>query len=109
MSKTPELTKLVVDLSNYGPDDAFSCVPYNKGSTFLRYIEDLLGGSEVFEPFLRFYLKKYAYKSIVTDDFKSALYEYFIETDKQEKLNGIDWELWLTSEGMPPIIPKYVC
>ncbi|CAD6998726.1 unnamed protein product [Ceratitis capitata] len=103
----PELTKLVVDLSYCGPDDAFSCVPYIKGSTFLRYIEDLLGGPEVFEPFLRSYLQKFAYKSVITDDFKGALYDYFIKTDKKDKLTEIDWDLWLHQEGLPPIIPNF--
>uniref|UniRef100_T1PAM3 Leukotriene A(4) hydrolase n=1 Tax=Musca domestica TaxID=7370 RepID=T1PAM3_MUSDO len=107
LKDTPELTKLVVDLSNCGPDDAFSSVPYMKGSTFLRYIEDLMGGPEVFEPFLRSYLQKYSYQSVVTDDFKNALYDYFVCTDKNGKLNEIDWELWLSSEGMPPIIPQF--
>ncbi|KAH8273583.1 hypothetical protein KR018_002274 [Drosophila ironensis] len=107
LDKTPELTKLVVDLSNCGPDDAFSSVPYIKGSTFLRYLEDLFGGPAVFEPFLRDYLKKYAYKSIETNDFKSALYDYFKDTDKKDKLGAIDWDLWLSSEGMPPVIPKF--
>ncbi|XP_039481239.1 leukotriene A-4 hydrolase isoform X2 [Drosophila santomea] len=107
LDKTPELTKLVVDLSNCGPDDAFSSVPYIKGSTFLRYLEDLLGGPTVFEPFLRDYLKKYAYKSIETKDFQSALYDYFIDTDKKDKLSAVDWDLWLKTEGMPPVIPKF--
>ncbi|XP_030383492.1 leukotriene A-4 hydrolase isoform X2 [Scaptodrosophila lebanonensis] len=107
LAGTPELSKLVVDLSNCGPDDAFSSVPYMKGSTFLRYLEDLFGGPSVFEPFLRDYLKKFAYKSIVTDDFKGALYDYFKDTDKKDKLGEVDWELWLKSEGMPPIIPKF--
>ncbi|XP_017860034.1 PREDICTED: leukotriene A-4 hydrolase isoform X1 [Drosophila arizonae] len=107
LAGTPELTRLVVDLSNCGPDDAFSSVPYIKGSTFLRYLEDLLGGPTVFEPFLRDYLKKFAYKSIVTDDFKGALYDYFKDTDKKDKLGLVDWELWLKCEGMPPIIPKF--
>ncbi|XP_017069922.2 leukotriene A-4 hydrolase isoform X2 [Drosophila eugracilis] len=107
LDKTPELTKLVVDLSNCGPDDAFSSVPYIKGSTFLRYLEDLFGGPTVFEPFLRDYLKKFAYKSIETNDFKSALYDYFIDTDKKDKLSVVDWDLWLSTEGMPPIIPKF--
>ncbi|XP_075152053.1 leukotriene A-4 hydrolase isoform X1 [Haematobia irritans] len=106
LSNTPELTKLVVDLSNCGPDDAFSSVPYIKGSTFLRYIEDLMGGPSVFEPFLRSYLQKYAYQSVMTDDFKSSLYDYFIGTDKKDKLEQIDWDMWLTCEGMPPIIPE---
>ncbi|XP_054743036.1 leukotriene A-4 hydrolase isoform X1 [Anastrepha obliqua] len=107
LANSPELTKLVVDLSNCGPDDAFSSVPYIKGSTFLRYMEDLLGGPEVFEPFLRSYLQKYAYKSVVTDDFKAALYDYFNKTDKKDKLTEIDWDLWLHKEGPPPIIPKF--
>lgn len=106
MANTPELTKLVVDLSNCGPDDAFSSVPYVKGSTFLRYLEDLLGGPKVFEPFLRSYLQKYAYKSVVTDDFKNTLQEYFEKTEYAAKLKEIDWNLWLNGEGMPPIIPK---
>ncbi|EDW75514.2 uncharacterized protein Dwil_GK23897, isoform A [Drosophila willistoni] len=107
LSTTPELSKLVVDLTNCGPDDAFSSVPYFKGSTFLRYLEDLFGGPSVFEPFLRDYLKKYAYKSIETNDFKEALYEYFKDGHKKDKLIEVDWQLWLTSEGMPPIIPKF--
>lgn len=38
------LTRLVVDLNGVHPDDAFSTVPYEKGSLFLRYLEHLLGG-----------------------------------------------------------------
>jgi leukotriene-A4 hydrolase len=106
LKDTPELTKLVVDLSNLGPDDAFSSVPYMKGSTFLRYLEDSLGGPEVFEPFLRSYLDKFKYKSLVTQDFKQYLYEYFNEKNS-DALSKIDWDAWLYSEGMPPIIPKY--
>ena len=38
------LTALVVDLTGVDPDDAFSIVPYEKGSTFLWYLEDTVGG-----------------------------------------------------------------
>jgi leukotriene-A4 hydrolase len=90
----PELTKLVVNLSNVGPDDAFSSVPYMKGSTFLRYLEDLFGGPAVFEPFLRSYLDEFKYQSILTKDFKKYLYDYF--NDKiPEKLAQVDWDAWL--------------
>lgn len=37
------LTKLVVDLSGIDPDDAFSTCPYEKGHTFLFYLEKLFG------------------------------------------------------------------
>ena len=42
------LTALVVDLDGVDPDDAFSVVPYEKGSTFLWYLEELVGGSSKF-------------------------------------------------------------
>lgn len=107
MRGSPALTRLVVDLSGpISPEDAFSTVPYMKGQTFLRYLEDLLGGPSVFEPFLRFYLNKYKYQSIVTADFQSTLYNYFRDT-KDTELATVDWDLWLHSEGMPPIIPAY--
>lgn len=38
-----EFTKLVVDLKDKDPDDAFSSVPYEKGFNFLYYLEKLLG------------------------------------------------------------------
>jgi leukotriene-A4 hydrolase len=43
--KTNPLTALVVDLDGVDPDDAFSVVPYEKGSTFLWYLEDTVGGA----------------------------------------------------------------
>lgn len=105
LKNEPELTKLVVDLSNVGPDDAFSTVPYMKGSTFLRYLEDLFGGADVFEPFLRKYLDKFKNKSILTKDFKAYIYEYFVETIP-EKLEQVDWDGWLYTEGMPLVTPR---
>lgn len=42
-AKNP-LTALVVNLTGVDPDDAFSVVPYEKGSAFLWYLEDTVGG-----------------------------------------------------------------
>ena len=64
------LTKLVVDLKGKHPDDAFSSIPYEKGSTFLWYLEELVGGADEIEPFLRAYYNKFMFKSIHSDDFK---------------------------------------
>lgn len=38
-----EFTKLVIDLKGKDPDDAFSSIPYEKGFTFLYYLEKLVG------------------------------------------------------------------
>lgn len=70
-------TQLVVDLKDTDPDDAFSSVPYEKGSCFLYYLEKILGGPGVFEPFLKKYLEKYQYQTVTTDDWKECLEEHF--------------------------------
>ncbi|GFG38329.1 hypothetical protein Cfor_10358, partial [Coptotermes formosanus] len=98
------LTCLVVDLKGVSPDDAFSAIPYEKGYILLFYLEELVGGAEAFDPFLRAYINKFKYTSIDTDDFKKFLYEYF---PNNSKLNLVDWNEWLFKPGMPPVIPKY--
>ncbi|XP_027205009.2 leukotriene A-4 hydrolase isoform X2 [Dermatophagoides pteronyssinus] len=101
-------TKLLIDVNGINPDDVFSSVPYEKGHTFLFYLEQKLGGPTVFEPFLKAYIDKFKYQSIVTDDFSRFLFDYFkSDSNKSEILNSIDWNRWLHSPGMPPVIPDY--
>lgn len=97
---------MVIDLTGLSPEDTYSPVPYNKGQCFLRYLEDLFGGPSVFEPFFRFYLEKYKYKSVVTDDFKSTLHDYF-NGKADDKLAQIDWNTWLYAAGPVKIVPNY--
>ncbi|XP_070395876.1 leukotriene A-4 hydrolase isoform X3 [Dermacentor albipictus] len=99
------LTCLVPRLSGVHPDEAFSSVPYEKGHTFLYYLETLLGGPEVFDKFLLAYIEKYKYQSVDTWQWKAYLYDYF--KDKADILNRVEWEAWLHSPGMPPVIPSY--
>lgn len=44
LGATSPFTKLVLQLDGVHPDEAFSVIPYEKGSLFLRYLEDLFGG-----------------------------------------------------------------
>ncbi|SCU88509.1 LADA_0E10572g1_1 [Lachancea dasiensis] len=82
------------------PDDAFSTVPYEKGSTFLMYLENLLGGKEEFDPFIKHYFRKFARQSLDTWQFLDTVFEFF--SDKRELLDTVDWEKWLFTPGMPP-------
>ncbi|PRT53290.1 Leukotriene A-4 hydrolase [Wickerhamiella sorbophila] len=101
MGETAEkFSKMVVDLQgNVDPDDAFSTVPYEKGSTFLLYLENLLGRGE-WDKFIPFYFSKFKAKSLDTDMFKETLYEFF--ASQKDKLDAIDWNLWLHTPGLPP-------
>jgi leukotriene-A4 hydrolase len=46
-----EFTRLITDLKGKDPDDAFSSVAYEKGFTFLFYLENLIG-KEKFDKFI---------------------------------------------------------
>ncbi|XP_066142815.1 leukotriene A-4 hydrolase isoform X2 [Euwallacea fornicatus] len=104
MGDTNPLTQLVVDLNGVHPDDAFSIVPYEKGQTFLRYLENIVGGPAKMEPFMRAYFEEYKYQSIDSGTFKAYFQKYF---SGMNIINTIDWQTWLYSPGMPRVIPKY--
>lgn len=108
------LTKLVKDLRGKDPDDAFSSVPYEKGFALLYYLQKLLGGPEVFEPYLKAYIANFAHKSITTEDWKKHLFAYFSDARNPgaghaaiEKLNGLGWNAWMLGEGMPPVTLEF--
>uniref|UniRef100_A0A8C8BKL7 Leukotriene A-4 hydrolase n=1 Tax=Otus sunia TaxID=257818 RepID=A0A8C8BKL7_9STRI len=97
------VTNLIPNLNEVDPDVAYSSVPYEKGFALLFYLEQLLGGPDVFIGFLKAYIQQFAYKSIVTEDWKKFLYSYF--KDKVDVLDKVDWNLWFHAPGMPPVKP----
>ncbi|XP_015928973.1 leukotriene A-4 hydrolase [Parasteatoda tepidariorum] len=104
LGETDPLTKLVPDLTDVDPDEGCNPIPYEKGHTFLFYLETLLG-SKPFEEFLRNYIKDHKFQSIDTDTWKNYLLKHF--SDKKDVLNQVDWDTWLYSPGMPPVKPDY--
>ncbi|KAG2184302.1 hypothetical protein INT44_009317 [Umbelopsis vinacea] len=103
-------TLLNPDLTGIDPDDYFSTVPYEKGFNLLFYIEQVVGGPEVFEPYMKAHIRRFAHTSITTSDWKSYLYEYMQQQhgdDMVSKLDSIDWHQWLKCPGMPPVSPKF--
>jgi len=101
------MTNLVTDLTGEDPDEHFSIVPYKKGSVFLYYLEELVGGPSVFEPFFKHYIQSNRYKSIDTDVFKTMFIEYFTELGKAEAIKAVDWDGWFYTPGMPLMHPKF--
>lgn len=99
------LTNLVPSLQDVCPDEAFSSVPYEKGFALLYYLEELMGGPEVFMGFVKSYITMFAYSSVTTDQWKNYLFTYF--KDKVDVLNKVDWNAWMYTPGMPPVKPQY--
>ncbi|EGV63182.1 Leucyl aminopeptidase yscIV [Yamadazyma tenuis] len=96
-----ESTSLIWNLTNQDPDDFYSRIPYDKGFTFLYYLENKLGGTKEFDDFIPFYFKKFRYQSIDSFQFIDSLYEFFVPKGKQEVLDSIDFEAWLFAPGLP--------
>jgi leukotriene-A4 hydrolase len=108
----PKYQRLVIDFEpGEDPDDAYSSIPYEKGSNFLLYLEKTLGGLDVFLPYIRDYVSTFQGKSITTWDWKAHLYAYFENHGGQEKLdvlNSVEWDKWFYGEGLKlPVEPSY--
>ncbi len=104
-----------------------------KGSTFLFYLEQKLGGAgkyyfrkrahlmrftvnvqilfinnhlDVFDPFLRAYVEQFKFKSITTDDFLTFFKQFFhLYSDI---LDSIDFDHWICDPGLPRMRPVFV-
>jgi len=68
----PELTRLRNDLRGIDPDEAYSSVPYEKGSLLVRKLEEA-AGRPAWDRFLRDYLGAFRFRSIATQDFLDFL------------------------------------
>ncbi|OCB89221.1 hypothetical protein A7U60_g3588 [Sanghuangporus baumii] len=108
----PKYQRLVIDFDvGEDPDDAYSSVPYEKGANFLLYLERLLGGLDVFLPYVRDYVNTFMGQSINTDIWKEHLYSYWRnrgDGSKVSLLDNIDWNAWFYGEGLTlPVEMEY--
>ncbi|MEW5318023.1 MAG: hypothetical protein WDW38_009277 [Sanguina aurantia] len=105
LGPTHKYTALVPDLSDGGdPDDAFSRIPYEKGFYLLYFLQELLGGASVFEPFVRSYFEHFKFSTVSHSQFKDYLTFYFIGN---AALKTVDWDAWFYSPGMPPVLIEF--
>ncbi|KAM9983373.1 hypothetical protein ACTFIY_000090 [Dictyostelium cf. discoideum] len=95
-----ELTALIPNLNGIDPDDAFSSVPYEKGFNLLCYLQSLVGVAD-FEAWLKSYISKFSYQSIVATQMKDYFIEYFTEKGKSEQISVVNWDGWFNKPGMP--------
>jgi len=99
----PKDTCLVLDIGDGDPDDSYSSVAYEKGFTFLLYLERLMGTRQ-FEKFFQAYIQRFASHTLTSEEFKEFFCNHF--KTKKEELKSINWDLWFHGEGMPPVLPE---
>ena len=96
---------LHIDLTGRDPDDAATRLPYEKGSLFLRALEDAFGRQR-FDAFLRSYFDRFAFQSVVTADFLAYLRETLFAGDRTFSPEAI--EEWIERPGVPSAAPNPV-
>ena len=94
---------LYVDLGGRDPDDGFTEVPYQKGAAFLRLCEATYG-RERFDPFLKGWFERNAFRSVTTQNFLAYLNEGLLALDA-EKARSIGVEEWIHKPGLPANLP----
>jgi leukotriene-A4 hydrolase len=99
----PKYQSLKVDLSNVDPDEFSNELPYNKGSHFLRLIEQTVG-REAFDAYLRSYFDRFAFKPMTTEiflaDIRANLFSKFPGAEEK-----IGLQEWIYAPGMPANTP----
>lgn len=94
---------LYVDLKGRDPDEGFTLIPYEKGSLFLRHLEETFG-RERFDQFLRGYFDHFAFQSIFTPDFVAYLKKNLL--DKNPELAAkVPIEEWIYRPKVPASEP----
>jgi len=90
------------------PEDTYNETPYEKGFCFVSYLCSLVGSVEEFDAFLKEYVKKFRYQSIVAEDLFDFFFSQFPKlkeekVDEKPKLEFV--KTWLNKAGRPPYVP----
>ncbi|VDM33069.1 unnamed protein product, partial [Hydatigera taeniaeformis] len=99
------LAKMVPCLKGINMDDAFSIVPYQKGSLFLYFLENKYGKGEfdsAILSWLKSYISHFRRHSVSTRVWMEFLAAHLGKNVLQE----IDWNAWLYRAGPIPWVPK---
>lgn len=94
---------LHVDLKGRDPDDGSTQVPYEKGSLFLRHLEESVG-REKFDKFLRTYFDSHAFQSITTETFVDYLQKNLLDANPNV-VSRADVDQWIYQPGLPKDVP----
>ncbi|GAA5863563.1 hypothetical protein JCM3774_006527 [Rhodotorula dairenensis] len=92
------------------PDEFYSSVAYDKGANFLYYLEKLVGGVEVFNPYQKEYIRAFEGKSLTTQQWEEHFWSYWSRFPEKEQIlrEKVDWNAWFNGEGLElPVKMEY--
>ncbi len=95
--------KLAPDPRGVGADDALSDVAYDKGSWFLRTLEQRFGRA-AFDQYLKGYFRHFAWQSITTEQMLDYMKPNLIEK-YPGKMSWDEVKAWVYADGIPKDAP----
>jgi aminopeptidase N len=98
-------TWLKLDLAGRDPDEAATPVAYDKGSLFLRLLEQTVG-RERFDAFLSAYFARFAFQSMDTETFVDHLRAELLEPAGVSD-EDIALDAWIYGPGLPGNAPVF--
>lgn len=104
LGPTSKDTWLKLDLKGRDPEDGLTNIPYEKGSAFLRLIENNVG-RDAFDKFLSKYFNEHAFKTINTEAFLEYLDTNLIKDDTVLR-KKLDINAWVYGPGIPANCPR---
>jgi hypothetical protein len=103
LGKDSKETCLKLDLKGRDPDIGFTDVPYEKGSAFLRLIEQTVGRKKL-DAFLRKYFDSHAFQTMTTEQFLDYLNKNLLDGHDDWK-KAINVHSWVYEPGIPDNFP----
>ncbi|OLN87027.1 Leukotriene A-4 hydrolase-like protein 2, partial [Colletotrichum chlorophyti] len=95
-------TSLVLQFDGKRPDDIMSKISYEKGYTFLCYLEQQVGKKQWLK-FVPHYFKTFFGSSVSSEQFKSCVLDFFsYDATATSALEAVDWNGWYYKPGAPP-------
>ncbi len=97
-------SRLKLDLTGRNPDDGVNSIAYDKGYSFLRYLEEMVG-RQTFDPFLKEYFTSHSFQSMTTEGFLKYMKEHLFDENSipyPEK----EVSKWVYQPGLPETLPS---
>ena len=98
-------TSLYPSTGKHDPEDACSSVPYEKGATFLYYLQELVK-KDKFQIIVKEFIKKFRLQSVNYEDwkdhFESQVRGLFPNEEANMIISSVDWNAWIFKSGYPP-------
>nr|MDQ3078250.1 leukotriene A4 hydrolase C-terminal domain-containing protein [Pseudomonadota bacterium] len=97
-------TRLHLDLTGRSPDDGLTDIAYEKGATFLRTIEQIVG-RERFDAWLKGWFERHEFEPVTASIFLADIREHLVKGDKALEAR-LMLDEWVYEPGVPSNVAK---